>query len=371
MSKYPDYLNDEQIEAMGAEIQAVRDEVMSDLGEKDVRYMKRVIFVQQVFEILGRVGIFAGILYPVIWVFAVISLGLSKILENMEVGHNIMHSQFDWTNDPKLKGKDYEWDNVCPASSWRQTHNYMHHTYTNIEGLDKDLGYDGMFRVCDEQEWKPEFRYQMFIGFFIMLGFQNAVALHELGVDDIRDGKRTYKEAWHIFKPIGWKMFRQIMKEFVLIPAIAVGAAFLFAPELMWQAYWMTALGALLANIIRNVWAFLVIFCGHFTEGAHTFPQGTESNETKAGWYYRQMLGSCNIKGGALMNVMTGNLSHQIEHHLFPDMPANRYKEVAPKIQAIAKKYGVPYDTGTFGNQLKSVYRRLKHYSKPPEEVAA
>ncbi len=73
----------------------------------------------------------------------------------MEIGHNVMHGQYDWMNDPALDSQTYEWDNVCTGDQWRHSHNYMHHTYTNILGKDKDVGY-GLLRVADEQHWRPK-----------------------------------------------------------------------------------------------------------------------------------------------------------------------------------------------------------------------
>ena len=70
----------------------------------------------------------------------------------MELGHNVMHGQFDWLNDPSLRGEDYDWDNTCSGNDWRFTHNYMHHTYTNIVGKDHDVGY-GILRVTEDQKW--------------------------------------------------------------------------------------------------------------------------------------------------------------------------------------------------------------------------
>lgn len=64
----------------------------------------------------------------------------------MELGHNVMHGQYDWMNDPKFNGQTYEWDTVGTSDNWRQTHNYKHHTYTNIKGIDDDIGY-GLLRL--------------------------------------------------------------------------------------------------------------------------------------------------------------------------------------------------------------------------------
>ena len=75
--------------------------------------------------------------------------------------------------------------------------------------------------------------------------------------------------------------------------------------------------------------------CGHFPEGVETFERRSIEGETRGEWYLRQMLGSANISGSKAMHFMTGNLSHQIEHHLFPDLPSNRYAEIAPQVQAL------------------------------------
>lgn len=358
MSEYKSTLSAEQLDAFGKEIDAVGDAVYADLGEQDVNYIKKVIRVQQGLEIFGRVGLYAGIFYPVIWIFSVIALGVSKILENMEIGHNVMHCQYDWTNDPKLQGASYEWDNVCPSRSWMQTHNFVHHTYTNIEGLDKDLGYDGAFRIHENEEWQDDHKHAFIVLFFMMTLFQYGVAYHEVGIDEVRSGERSREEAKKIAKPITAKVKKMWLKEYLLLPLLA-------GPY-----FWVILLGNILANLIRNVWAFLIIFCGHFTEETETFPQSVLENESRGHWFYRQILGSSNISGSKLMHIMSGNLSHQIEHHLFPDMPASRYSTIAPEIKAICDKYGVAYNTGTFGNQLKSVYRRIAKFNKEPQAIA-
>ncbi|MEK6218721.1 MAG: fatty acid desaturase [Psychrobacter sp.] len=110
-----------------------------------------------------------------------------------------------------------------------------------------------------------------------------------------------------------------------------------------------------------------MIFCGHFTEQAHIYTH-LDANESKGDWYVRQILGSSNIKGSKWFHLLTGNLSHQIEHHIFPDMPAGHYAKIAPQVQAICRKYGLSYNTGHFGTQLKQVLGRIYHFSKPSEK---
>lgn len=146
-------MSPEQLQEFGAEIQAVRDRVTRELGERDAQYIHGLISIQRRAEVAGRALLFAGALPPA-WMSGVALLTLSKVLENMEIGHNVLHGQYDWMNDPDLNSMSYEWDWACPAAHWRHSHNYLHHTFTNIVGVDRDVGY-GILRVAEEQPWHP------------------------------------------------------------------------------------------------------------------------------------------------------------------------------------------------------------------------
>ncbi|EUA43356.1 fatty acid desaturase family protein [Mycobacterium xenopi 3993] len=146
-------LTPDQAEALGRELDAIKERVMADLGERDAAYIRRVIKAQRVLEIGGRAVLFAGIVPPA-WLAGTAMLALSKILDNMEIGHNVMHGQYDWMRDPSISGRSFEWDTACPADQWRHSHNYMHHTHTNIVGMDRDIGY-GILRMSEGQRWHP------------------------------------------------------------------------------------------------------------------------------------------------------------------------------------------------------------------------
>jgi linoleoyl-CoA desaturase len=151
------------------------------------------------------------------------------------------------------------------------------------------------------------------------------------------------------------KARRQLLKDYVIFPALA-GPGF---P--------LVAAGNFGANVIRNVWAFAIIFCGHFTADVETFPESVLDGETRGGWYFRQLHGSSNLDGGPLFHLLSGNLSHQIEHHLFPAIPANRYAELAIEVRRVAQKYGQHYNTGSFWRQFSTVMKRLVRYSVPDD----
>ena len=141
------HLTPEDIEEIGRELDEIRASVMDDLGEADARYIRRMISTQRYLEMGSRaVLLFSG--NPIAWVAGTAGLSVAKILDNMEIGHNIIHGQWDWMRDPKIHSSVWEWDNVTPADHWKNSHNKVHHTYTNVVGHDNDLGY-GIMRVDD------------------------------------------------------------------------------------------------------------------------------------------------------------------------------------------------------------------------------
>ncbi|MCC2638559.1 MAG: putative LINOLEOYL-CoA [Moraxellaceae bacterium] len=337
--------------AFGAALDGIRARVTADLGERDVTYIRRMIRVQRSAEIGGRLALFLGF-NPIAWCLGVGLLSLSKILDNMEIGHNVMHGQYNWTNDPALRGKNFEWDNACPGEQWRHSHNYVHHTFTNILGKDRDVGY-GILRMADEQPWKPKHLFQPVRAFLMMLIFEWGVAMHDLEMDRLRSGEVAWKTVKPRLLQSLRKMGRQGLKDYVIFPLLA------------FPIFSSVLLGNLAANVIRNIWAFVIIFCGHFTDQVEMFTEAETANETRGEWYVRQLLGSSNIKGGRWLYILSGHLSHQIEHHLFPNMPAHRYAEIQPEVEALCREYGLPYNTGSLGRQFGTVVRRILRLSLP------
>ena len=132
-------LSDEQVEELGRELDAIRAKLIESLGKDDRNYIYNVIKAQRAFEVAGRASLMLSALPP-FWLAGTAALSISKILDNMEIGHNVMHGQYDWMRDPALNSKRFEWDTACPSDQWRHSHNYMHHTFTNILDKDRDIG---------------------------------------------------------------------------------------------------------------------------------------------------------------------------------------------------------------------------------------
>jgi linoleoyl-CoA desaturase len=319
----------------------------------------------------------------------------------MEIGHNVMHGQWDWMNDPDINSRNWDWDTASPADAWRHSHNYEHHTFTNIRGKDRDLGYEIM-RIDPQQKWHPVYLFQPLYNLVLMGFFEWGVALHDLNFEAIRRGEKSKAQALAELKAIGVKARRQVVKDYLAFPALSGLLAAALAGldtdkdapagprergegkrpglsargkspasglrargEAARRAYKATLVADFTANIVRNVWAHSIIFCGHFPDGVHTFSEDEVADETRGGWYVRQLLGAANIDGRPPFHFLSGNLSFQIEHHLFPDMPSSRYAEIAPRVREVCERYGLPYNTGPLRKQLGSVHRTILRLAFP------
>ena len=147
------HLTDADIENLAIELDAIRQDIEDSRGERDSRYIRRTIAAQRALEVAGRLMLAASSRRSAWWA-GTATLGVAKIIENMEIGHNVMHGQWDWMNDPEIHSSTWEWDMSGSSKHWRFTHNFMHHKYTNILGMDDDVGY-GVIRVTRDAKWKP------------------------------------------------------------------------------------------------------------------------------------------------------------------------------------------------------------------------
>ncbi len=457
------HLTEEQIEAIGQEFDDLHSEVFADLGDRDAAYIHGIIGLQRRLALLGRV-LLAGSQFRPLWLAGTTTLSLAKILENMEIGHNVMHGQWDWMNHPEVNSVNWDWDTASSKEAWKHSHNYIHHSFTNIRGIDKDLGYEIM-RIDPHQPWHPVYLFQPLYNLALMFLFEWGVAVHDMDIEAIRAGEKELSEVKKDLANIWGKARTQVTKDYIAWPLASAGiaasveavrlligldpdalrpskrtrterakrrlgharakakgrplfdhsaAALLsglltgsfergrtaFDPAALrpgrkaaarrkvkhaWgkatprpvrselaqplltarRAYKATVWANVVANIVRNVWSHSIIFCGHFPDQTYTFSQSEVENETPGGTYIRQLVGAANIDGGPVFHVLSGNLSYQVEHHLYPDMPSTRYGEIAPRVREICERYGLPYNTGPFSQQLYMVHRTIARLAFP------
>ncbi|MGI9164045.1 MAG: fatty acid desaturase family protein [Mycobacterium sp.] len=358
------HLTDADIETLAVELDAIRQDVEDSLGERDARYIHGVIASQRALDAAGRLLLAFGHRRSAWWA-GTLTLAVAKIIENMEIGHNVIHGQWDWMNDPEIHSSTWEWDMAGVAKHWRHTHNYSHHKYTNILDMDDDVGY-GLLRVTRDQKWTPRNIFNPLFNLMLAAGFEWGIALQHLEVRKIRQPETRAATVIRL-REFGAKSARQLTKDFLAYPALTS-----LSPLNFGRAGFTSTLKAnLLANVIRNFWTNAVIFCGHFPDGAEKFTASDMADESRGQWYLRQMLGSANIDAGPVLGFMTGNLAYQIEHHLYPDLPSHRLAEISVRVRALCDKYDLPYTSGPLPAQYAKTWRTIAKLSLPDRFLRA
>jgi fatty acid desaturase len=234
-----------------------------------------------------------------------------------------------------------------------------HHTYTNVIGKDDDFGYL-FFRLSSDVPWKPRHLFQTLTSPLSGVFFDHAVAYYHARPSEYLTAERGSAERTQQLRHMlgDWlglarKSLRHYAKEYAFYPALAGPFAL------------KVALGNACAQGLRNLWTYVVIHCGHLPEATNTFSEEDLKAETRGAYYLRQIMGSSNIEAGPLLSIFTGHLSHQIEHHLFPTVPAHRYREISGDVKQICERHGIPYHSGSLGRQFASVLTALARYSLP------
>ena len=262
-------------------------------------------------------------------------------------------------------------------------------------------------RIDPHQKWNPIYLFQPVYNILLALQFEWGVAVHDLDFEAIRKGEKSKQQIRRELKGMARKGRQQIVKDYVAFPAISglvsTGVELALAtvrsaserrsrPRRLLEGAWSKASPAtandgvirqlierrsfrqpfrttltadLTANVVRNVWSYAIIFCGHFPDQTYTFSPEETAEETRGAYYVRQLLGAANIEGSPLFHVISGNLGYQVEHHLYPDMPSTRYAEIAPRVKELCERYELPYNSGPFLKQLGMVQRTIIRLAFP------
>ena len=296
------HLSPQQIEDLAREFDAIHDDVYGDLGERDRRYIESMIEMHRRLLVLSRVELLFARHRPA-WLLGTATLSLAKILENMEIGHNVLHGQWDWMNDPYIHSSTWDWDTASTSEAWKHSHNYVHHTFTNIRGKDRDLGYEIM-RIDPHQRWHPVYLFQPLYNIALAAFFEWGVAVHDLDFEAIRKGHKSKGQVKRELKGIYGKARSQVVKDYIawpLMSGLATAALDVArghrrqAVRSGAQAFRAAVTANFTANAIRNVWSYAIIFCGHFPDQTYTFSQAEVEDEQRGAWYVRQLAGAANI----------------------------------------------------------------------------
>ncbi|NRB41313.1 MAG: fatty acid desaturase [Pseudomonadales bacterium] len=355
-------LDEEQLAAFGAEIAAVGEKIRADLGnDEDERYLRRLNWSNISCETVGRALIHFSF-EPITFILGVILLSLHFNFE-VTFAHNCGHGAFNRLRNKKGLGKFNTKEYLAkklPASieGWKYSHNRLHHVNCNIVGKDPDVGYEA-FRVTDLQG-KPTWYHKIQL---VTLALMSTVTFLVMGF-------RTYqfedqKKINGVFVDQSLKTYpgiflrllsknRYFFFNLLLFPAIA-GLCFLSAAQAA-----KVLLANLLAEAIRGLSYGTMFHMGHHTGTVKFYPKETKP-ANKAEWYVLQIETSHSVIMNAPFKHVFGGLDLQIEHHIFPDLPANKLHQIQPEIEAICAKYNIQYSKASY---FKSAWLCMKNYTR-------
>ena len=352
----------QRYKAFGEAIDTIRKRVEKQIGDEDVRYIKKVRRFSRAMGVTGRVLIHVSP-EPVTFFLGVGALWLNKQLEATEVGHTTLHGVFDGLpGAEQFQSETFAWDTPIEESSWRYGHNVRHHQYTNIAGKDGDIHF-GPVRLTPHTPHRAIHYIQVPWMVLEASQFLFGMNLHFAGVIDATVGngrpeqldflpdrsKASVRGAWK--KSLG-KLIPYYAKEYGVFPALAG------------PFFWKVALGNWLASTMRDYYTAATIYCGHVGEEVADFTEGTRAHG-RGEWYKMQVEAANNFDVPLPLSILCGTLDRQIEHHLFPRFPTNRLREISPEIRRVCEEHGVAYRSEGWVPTLGKVFRRLWNLSFP------
>jgi linoleoyl-CoA desaturase len=352
------FVDDEaRLASLQRELDAVRIRVESELGAEDAAHIARINKLSRRLERAGRILIHVS-LDPISFAAGVTALSGHKVLELTEIGHMALHGAYDKLDcDARFQSKTFVWKAPIDEESWRVGHNVRHHQYTNIAGRDPDLDFGGL-RLSERIEHKAAHRLQPLSNLLTWAGFANGINLHVTGLLDVYLGKGDPP----VIKDRSWASLREAHRKFLSKYLRYHAREYVLFPLLAGPFFAKTLLGNVLSELVRDVFAGAVIYCGHV--GVRDFPADTRAG-SRAAWYAMQIETAANLDLPPWLSLLTGGLDKQIEHHLFPRLPPNRLRQIAAEVQAICEAHGVAYAHGAWPERLKLVVRTLRELSLP------
>ncbi len=242
--------------------------------------------------------------------------------------------------------------------NWRIQHNVLHHTYTNVDGMDEDIDVDGLMRFSPNQERLKAHRYQHIYAWFLY------------GLLTINWFFRKDYRQIHRYNKMGLLATQNISfaKGLTTIIATKLVYAFMIIALPIWiapTAWYISLIGFFVMQFIAG-FLLSVIFQSAHVVPSSDFPVPDESGNIKADWAVNQLYNTSNFAPKArLLSWYVGGLNFQVEHHLFPNICHVHYKDISKIVKQTAIEYNLPYYSyATFFGAVKDHAKLLKNLGK-------
>lgn len=361
----PSTSRSERLRSFGAALDALKERIEGEIGPDDVQRVRGLDTFSRVMEVIGRVLIHVSF-EPILFSLGVTALWVHKQLQATEIGHTALHGAYDkLVGASRFHSKRFRWDTPIDEASWHYGHNVRHHGATNVAGKDADIHF-GQIRLTEQTPWQPKNAWQtLFALFFLFPNFGFLMNIHFTGLNDLLDdnGLPTQRDFMKDRSAASWKQaltraFRKwgphYAKEYVLFPLLAG------------PFFWKVMLGNWLAATLRDLYSAFTIICGHVGDDVASYPMGTRPAH-RGEWYAMQVEATNDFEVPYVLSVFCGGLDKQIEHHLFPKLPPERLRQIAPEVRAICEAHGVAYHTDTWPRTIAKAMRHIDALSRPGE----
>ena len=356
-SELPD---DERFASLAVALDEVRKRAEARMGQEDVDRVKKLNRFSRACEVTGRVLLHLSF-EPIGWTAGVVALWIHKQLQATEIGHPALHGCYD-----KLEGaeafhaKNFYWHVPIDEEAWHVGHNLRHHPYTNVAGRDPDIHF-GPVRLNTHTPHQAHHYVQLPLTLlYVWPNFAVGMNAHFTGLVDLfrkpEDRDFVTERTWPNARKATWMFLRKV------VPYL--GKEYVFFPALAGPFWWKVLLGNMASEAMRDLYSAASIFCGHIGPDIEGEPEGFRPRGRGA-WYAMQLEQTQNFEVPYAMSVLCGGLDYQIEHHLFPKLPPERLREVAPEVRRIAQEHGLPYRSGSWPRVLGRAMKRIWDLSFP------
>ncbi len=347
------------LEAFAAELDGIERRTRAKIGADDLEYMVRIDRTARRLVWVGRALIHVSV-EPITWGVGILALTAGKQLNLIEVCHAVLHGTYDRFDHPRIHSERIRSESPMGEATWIRIHT-RHHAYTNVAGRDPDARF-GVLRQNEFVPYKWYHRAQLLPFASSLVGMMGQLQLMYSGVADFytRDADesdvlrdRSLKGVLSAHREYLRKAAPYYLKDFVLIPALAGP---FFAKVL---------LANVCAEALKNLYTAFTSWPGHVSENHVAFPKGTRAR-SKGEWYWMQAVACANFEVPRILSQFSGALDVHIVHHLFPNLPNERIREIEPEVRAICERYGVPYKSTSWPKLLGSLFRQFVAMSRPP-----
>jgi linoleoyl-CoA desaturase len=246
------------------------------------------------------------------------------------------------------------------ALNWRIQHNILHHTYTNLNGLDEDIDAGMIIRMSPRKPYRNFYRYQHIYawGLYTLMNlfwvtakdFKQLVRYDKIGL--LRNQKTT---------------LRKTTTELALIKVFYVVYMLVLPIMFSGVAWYMVAIGFVAMHMIAGFSLACIFQPAHVVETSD-YAEPNDEKRMENAWAVHQVLNTIDFAPKSkIASWFMGGLNYQIEHHLFPQVCHMHYPKIAPIVRETILEYGMPYNVvPTFAGALVEHYKMLKELSKEP-----